>query len=272
MIKSILVGVCGTRYSQAAAEQALQLAKSMHASLVAMAVIDLARVCPVESVPLGASGFKTDRDAALRMAAHEKADKLLTDLQRRAIDAGIEVQTQKVESEPDGALCTEAQRVDLLVVGMKHHREEQGDASPATLQGVLRHASRPVLCVPAPAADHSPALIAFDGSNPSARAVQQFVVSGLAAGREVHLLSVGDRAATIAERCEQYLASHGIAPVLHLSQELYPGDQILDLSQRIGAGVIVMGAYGHSWVRETFFGSVTNTVVLRAKVPVFLYH
>lgn len=272
MIKSVLVGLSGTRYSQAAAEQALLLAKNLPASLIAMAVIDLARVCPVESVPLGASGFKTDRDAALLAAAHQKADALLSDLAHRATSAGIEIQTKKAEGDPDSALCTEAQRVDLLVVGMKHHREEQGDAATATLQRVLRHASRPVLCVPAPAPDHSPALIAFDGSNPSARAVQQFVTSGLAADREVHLLTVGDHAGAIAERCEQYLASHGIAVVRHLSQELHPGEQILELSQRLGAGVIVMGAYGHSWVRETLFGSVTSTVVLRSKVPVFLYH
>jgi nucleotide-binding universal stress UspA family protein len=170
-------------------------------------------------------------------------------------------------------LCREAQRVDLLVVGKKHTPAEAGDTSPATLQAILRQSPRPVLCVPTGLDQRKPVLIAYDGELPAARAVHLFIASGLHANRTVHLLSIGENAAAIAEPCLQYLATYGIQAEAHLiTNSSQPAEQILQFTERLDVGMLVMGAYSQPRFREFFFGSVTSTVLQRAPVPVFLYH
>jgi nucleotide-binding universal stress UspA family protein len=272
MIKSILVGLNGTQASESAAQQALQVAAEFQAKLIAVGIVDRAQVCPPESVPLGAGDFKRERDAKLLQAAHDRTDVLLRAFDQRCQEARVAVQTKKLEGEPADVLCRETQRVDLLIVGKKHMRAEEGDTSPATLQAILHQSPRPVLCVPAVADQRRPILIAYDGSLPAARAVQLFIASGLSANRVVHLLTVGDQAAAIAEPCTQLLAVHGIHVEQHLAAATHPAELILELAARLDVGLLVMGAYGQTRFREFFFGSVTKTILKRATAPVFLYH
>ena len=41
-------------------------------------------------------------------------------------------------------------------------------------------------------------------------------------------------------------------------------------AQRFDAGMLVMGAYGHSRVREIIFGGATRSVIKSPLLPVFL--
>ncbi|QDU28908.1 Universal stress protein family protein [Anatilimnocola aggregata] len=272
MIKRILVGLNGTQASDSAARQALLFAAEFSAQLIGVGVVDREQVCPHESVPLGAGEFKRERDTKLLQVAHDRIAALLQEFEQQSREAGVVVQTKKLEGEPADVLCMEAQCVDLLIVGKKHTREEEGDTSPATLQAILHQSPRPVLCVPAVADQRRPILIAYDGSLSANRAVQLFIASGLSNNRVVHLLTVGDHAAAIAEPCTQLLAAHGVHVEPHLAAAAPPAEVILELTARLDVGLLAMGAYGQSRFREFFFGSVTKTILKRATAPVFLYH
>lgn len=50
------------------------------------------------------------------------------------------------------------------------------------------------------------------------------------------------------------------------------GTCIQDRAAEIGADLIVMGAYGHSRLRETVFGGTTRTMLAQTDMPVFLAH
>ncbi|MIL10174.1 universal stress protein, partial [Salmonella enterica subsp. enterica] len=39
-----------------------------------------------------------------------------------------------------------------------------------------------------------------------------------------------------------------------------------------GADLLVMGAYGHSWLREFLFGGVTRSILETTPVPTFVSH
>jgi len=271
MIKSILVGLNGTETSNAAAEYALRLASETRAKLVGLAVLDPTQVCPSESVPLGAGEFKRARDAALLESAQDHRSKLLRDFEQRCQAAGITAATYAAEGDPARELCAHAQRVDLLVVGKKDESGQSPLTSHATLQAILHHAPRPVLCIPVGAKPRLPIMITYDGSLPAARAVHSFVHSGLQADRPVHLLCCGERAAEIAEPCLDYLAAHGIQAEQHLTTGT-PAEQILQFADRLQAGLLVMGAYGQTRFHELFFGSTTATVLQRTGVPLYLDH
>jgi nucleotide-binding universal stress UspA family protein len=68
----------------------------------------------------------------------------------------------------------------------------------------------------------------------------------------------------------RHLAHHGAhVEVRRVSSEGKDVGQLL-LSQAVAfhADLLVMGAYGHSQVREWMFGSVTRTVLYQATIPV----
>lgn len=271
MIKSILIGLNGTENSNAAAEYAIRLAVETRAKLQALAVLDPAQVCPPESVPIGAGDFKRARDAALLVSAVEQRTKLLRGFEQQCQAAGVAAATRAVDGDPAQELCAHAHRVDLLIVGKKHQSDQSPLTSHATLQAILHHAPRPVLCIPVGAKPRLPIMIAYDGSLPAARAVHTFAASGLHAGRPVHLLTCGARAAEIAEPCLEYLAAHGIQAEQHLTTGT-PAEQILQFAERLEAGLLVMGAYGQTRFHELFFGSTTATVLQRTGVPLYLDH
>jgi nucleotide-binding universal stress UspA family protein len=45
---------------------------------------------------------------------------------------------------------------------------------------------------------------------------------------------------------------------------------ILDILERLGCDLIVMGMHGRSWLKQRLFGSVTEEVVRRARCPVMV--
>jgi nucleotide-binding universal stress UspA family protein len=46
----------------------------------------------------------------------------------------------------------------------------------------------------------------------------------------------------------------------------------MDVARRAGAGVVVLGGYGHNRWREMVLGGVTRHVLAEATMPVFMAH
>lgn len=72
----------------------------------------------------------------------------------------------------------------------------------------------------------------------------------------------------------QFLARHGVTAEIAVLSKTLP--RVADVLQRhvsdIEADMIVMGAYGHSRLREAIFGGATRDMMQEAKVPLFLAH
>jgi len=47
---------------------------------------------------------------------------------------------------------------------------------------------------------------------------------------------------------------------------------LLETASARGCDLLVIGGYGHSHLRETIFGGVTQYVISHATIPVFLAH
>ncbi|MCS6890380.1 MAG: universal stress protein, partial [Rhodovarius sp.] len=56
------------------------------------------------------------------------------------------------------------------------------------------------------------------------------------------------------------------------SDELSPGEMMLNLASDLGVDLIVMGGYGHSRWRELVLGGVTRTMLRQMTVPVLMSH
>ena len=70
--------------------------------------------------------------------------------------------------------------------------------------------------------------------------------------------------------CAYHLARHGVkVEVAHtVVEDIEPGEALLSAVADQSADLLVMGAYGHSRLREMVFGGVTETVLNSMTVPV----
>jgi nucleotide-binding universal stress UspA family protein len=162
--------------------------------------------------------------------------------------------------------------VDLAVVGQTP--PEGGEDVAAEV--VLR-AGRPVLVAPHLEGLPSSAervLVAWDASREAARALHD-ALPLLRVAVEVTVLSVGQ-----AEKMPPdvdiaaYLARHGVAARVLQENEtsLDVGRAVLARAGELGCDLIVMGAYGHSPLRERVLGGTTRHVLTHMAVPVLLAH
>jgi nucleotide-binding universal stress UspA family protein len=275
MLKRILVGVNESEFSRAAVEVALDWAGRHKASVVGLAIVDVPRLLAPQPVPLGAGVYKVDRDEIVLKNAREAAQRVATEFSTRCAAANIPFDVQTCDGDPAEVLSREAQRADLLIVGRKSPTHEFGETPSPVLDHLLRHMSRPVLCVPARCAAGTPVLVAYDGSCPAAKSLQAFQAIGLAGSRKIHLLSIPrephDRHE--AELAAQYLQLHGHEVQLHVeTSSAPPADVVLAAAERLGAGVIVMGSFGRGKLQQFFFGSTTKALLAKSTVPMFLYH
>ncbi|MCX7888656.1 MAG: universal stress protein [Rhodobacteraceae bacterium] len=72
----------------------------------------------------------------------------------------------------------------------------------------------------------------------------------------------------------EMLARHGVRTEIAVLAKTLPrvSDLILRQARETGAGLIVMGAYGHSRLREAILGGATRAMLEQSELPVFLAH
>ena len=77
-----------------------------------------------------------------------------------------------------------------------------------------------------------------------------------------------------AEEMAAILARHGVKVQAQQDyvKEIDVGNWLVSRSFDLGADLIVMGAYGHSLVRERLFGGVTKSLLSQMTAPVLMEH
>lgn len=149
-----------------------------------------------------------------------------------------------------------------------------------TLKAAVFHSGRPVMMCPPRAENDAPETLgerialAWNGSSEAARALAQSRPM-LADAKQVWVLSNGSDAGpgTTAADVLEYLVFHGVhAEIVDLPPGGTVGPALLAAVERIGADLLVMGAYGDSHERETLLGGNTQTIVDHATTPVVFSH
>lgn len=169
---------------------------------------------------------------------------------------------------------------DLIVVGPAACEDE--DLKRQIVAGGLFQAGRPLLlCAPGKQATLTPktVLLAWDSRPQAARAVRDALEIMKAAG-SVHVAMVDPVSVPRASGDEPgadvavYLARHGIRVTVDILPST--GRSVAAVLQKhaleIGADLIVMGAYGHSRLREFMFGGTTRAMLDETSFPVLMAH
>jgi nucleotide-binding universal stress UspA family protein len=74
----------------------------------------------------------------------------------------------------------------------------------------------------------------------------------------------------VIEPAEAFLYHHGLVPRKHVIVGTKASELICEVAASMRADVLVMGAYGHSPVREVIFGSTTERVLSHCGTTVVL--
>ncbi len=180
------------------------------------------------------------------------------------------------DGSPAQMLVEQGRLCDLIVVSQPV-RERGGDQPLPIAADVALHARAPVLVVPQQSRSldcTGSAAVAWNGSPESAQALR-LARPMLRAASSVHIVTVGEEGKDMpsSSAC-RYLARHGIESEQH---EIAPGER--DVSEalsaaagQLGAGYLVMGAYGHSRLRELILGGVTNHLLYGSGIPLVIAH
>ncbi|HEY0482565.1 MAG TPA: universal stress protein [Kofleriaceae bacterium] len=274
----VLVCLEGSASTERAAGVAIELARTLPATLVGLAIVDEPDIVAGSPTSIGGASFRKDRNAALLEDAHQLARGWLDGFVARGRAAGVAVRALEITGSAAEMILAEVPRHDLTVLGRDvNFRFETQDRDRHTRDRILRRAGKPVIVVPGQLAAPGPAvMIAYDGSPAAIRALHSFAASGLARRGDVHVASVDDDGAnafeTATRGCE-LLAQRGIRAVPENVVSSEPtAAALLSRSARIGAGMIVLGGYIPSALARLVWGSVTHEIVERAVVPVFLHY
>jgi nucleotide-binding universal stress UspA family protein len=195
-------------------------------------------------------------------------------------DANVEHRWLASDMAPVEALRLAARASDLVIVGQPDPNPSDPAAIPYGTD-VLPHelalqAGRPVLAVPHQGTFTEigrNVLIGWNGKREAARAVHD-AMPLLRGAEAVHIVVVAPekKGRSPLSEITEHLQRHGLriqSTVIDGGGQKV-GQVLMAEAQARGADLVVMGAFGHSRLREMVFGGVTETVLSNMTLPVLL--
>jgi nucleotide-binding universal stress UspA family protein len=119
-----------------------------------------------------------------------------------------------------------------------------------------------------------PALIEWDGSDEAMHAMQR-ALPLLKLASLIRIFQAGPvrEGGISAQEAAAYLSRHGInADVEIAADSKDAAAEICDAAERMGAGYCVMGAFGHSRLRESLLGGASRDLLTAAPLPLMMAH
>lgn len=210
-----------------------------------------------------------------------------------ADEGDVAVQVLARRGGPDAHLATLAEvgRFDLVVVGQRRNSLIEQLWVSSVARGVLRTAPVSVACVPPPLGAaagpvQQPRVVVVGVDFTDAGDAALRLALGLVAnGGTVHVVHVLPALATSDEdaRAARERAWQALVRLPHLAPSAEravtlerhvaqggAAEQVLAVSQRVGAELIVLGARNRSTLSRALLGSVAMSVIEAARVPVVL--
>jgi nucleotide-binding universal stress UspA family protein len=283
MIRSILIALAESPYDASAKNVAFWLARKDGSHVHALAVIDLTAF----EVPVlgGPDSFMPSVMAPPLSESRALMNDLMADAKKRldlfasqCASRGIPVITEAKTGIPGEVISRAAVAHDIVIVSRTGYNRiaSAQEMVDAWIAPAVRSSVRPVLVAGAEfreGSDVSNILVAYDGSAHSSRAL--LVAAELAArpGVRCSLVTVAqseDLGREVLDPAEAFLSHHGVTPQKQIIINAKPSDVICELAASGGFDIVVIGAYGHSPIREVLFGSTTERILSHCTANVIL--
>lgn len=281
MSDCVLAAIDGSQFSEGVCDYAAWAATALGAPLCILHSVDnhaqIAEPDLTGNLGLGTREHLleqlTDVEEQRAKAARKQGQMLLAAAKRRAVDAGV---SEPTCLQRNGTLLETLQdqepEVRLLVIGKQGDATSHGGHLGAHLERVVREMHRPILMVPKQFTVPDNVMMAFDGSQTARKGVEMLANSPLFNAATCHVVIVG---AETAEHCSELnWALTTLREAGHSAEgAIRAGDVEETLrvyQQEHGIDMLVMGAYGHSRLRQLLVGSTTTQMLRKTHVPVLI--
>ena len=231
------------------------------------------------SIGLGARsallGELAELDAQQARLAQKRGRAILVDAEALLTERGVEkVHTRLRNGEIVDTVKELEDEADLIVMG-KRGESANFDTLHlgSNLEKVIRSTHKPVMVASRSFTEPSKVLVAFDGGRSSLKAVEFIADRAHYNSLPIHLLSVGRNSTSDHRQLEGAVATLKKGGYVVTSENLEgnPEKIIADKVLSDGFDLVVMGAYGHSRIRNLIIGSTTTEMVRSCMVPVLLF-
>ena len=195
---------------------------------------------------------------------------------------GVSAEWRTASGYPSEVTALNGRYVDLIVLGQLDPDDPQAMLFRPLPEEVALGVGRPILVVPYAGSWKEigrRVLVGWDASREATRAVND-AMPLLAGAQTVTILAVdpADGSAGHGEvpgaDIALHLARHGVRATTEatVSAGIGAGNALLSRASDLEADLLVMGAYGHSRVRELLLGGATRTVLESMTLPVLMAH
>lgn len=215
-------------------------------------------------------------------ASNEKSREVLVHDKFNEVLQDFDVRTQWSATHGDPVIETRrmARYVDLTILGYPDKPSDDLNNLRKIVEHVAVGSGCPTLVVPSSYAGELEAkkiAVCWDGSREAVRALRDAMELLSSAGAVDVLVADEDdeaRPGILGQQIKELLLAHDIKADIH---KLTPkhrnvGKDLLVKASGLGSEMIVLGAYGHSRLRELVLGGVTRHMLRNANIPLFLAH
>ncbi len=202
------------------------------------------------------------------------ADELLNSVSEHAKSAGIiNFELIKRHSDLLDTVIDFKDDARLIVIGQNGTGHSNSLAVLGShIETLIRNATQPILLVPETFKQPTSFMIAYDGRETADKALQQVIDGGLLHGLHCHLVSIKNNEEDLEEKfinAQYKLTSMGFK----VSASFLEGNifnSLMQYKEQNNVELIVMGAFGHSKLRQFFVGSNTLKMLENSDVPVVI--
>lgn len=279
----VLAAIDASAYAPSVCDHAGWFAQRLGAQVTLLHVMDRgettrARIDLSGSVGLGASETLleelTRADEAQARVAQQHGRALLQGAEQRLREAGIaDVVTLHRHGEAAETIIELEQDADLVIIGK---RGESGNFAAGHLgskvERVVRSSVRPILAVPRVFMAPTRLVVAFDGGVSALKSLQFASANAAFADLPLVVVIVGDDNEPTQKRVRR--AREIVGGRANASVSQVEGEVELALRgvlREKSGDLLLMGAYGHSRIREFIVGSTTTAMLRTCRVPLLLF-
>ena len=281
---NILACTDGSIYAPSVYSHAAWASKQLGASVHVLHMLNPHHEDPVKTDLSGSMGFNArqnlleeivELEAAQAKVAAKRGEAILEDAEAHLKAAGVtQVLADQKHGKLSDSIASYESDADLVVIGKRGNNADFEKGHLGTnLERVIRSCQHPVLVASREFMPMKSFMVAFDGGASARKAVDYAASSPLLKGMRAYLLYVGSGNAKIE------------AALAEASEKLQEAGFEVTIEQRTGEpekvieGVVaqdhidllVMGAYGHSPIRQLIVGSTTTAMIRSVKLPVLLF-
>jgi nucleotide-binding universal stress UspA family protein len=233
---------------------------------------------PYDAIPIGIEGMTgaviDEIVDAARKAIEARRIQAKAEYDRVCAASGQSANWKEVMGQSGKMLSISSRFADLLVLAQPDDKSSNALLEAADV--AIFESGRPVVFVPSSiySVMGNRIMIAWNGSTQAALAVTAALPLLRLAG-QVDVVQAGDIAKSVsANELALYLALHGIKAQNHAVDSGIEdvGGTLIAAAERFESDLIVMGAYGHSRLRERILGGATRGLLKHSPWPILMMH